>query len=85
MRAAFEAIRLAIYAHILDSAAALALGPFQFSSRLRSRPISLHRWRGRPYVPRGIYGAHRKPNLCVDAPACRPERFRLGCRQTYQS
>ena len=54
MRAAFEANRAGIYAHIFASAVALALGPFQFSSRLRSARPSLHRWSGRLYLGVGV-------------------------------
>jgi len=54
MRAAFEANRAGIYAHIFASAVALALGPFQFSSRLRSARPGLHRWSGRLYLGVGV-------------------------------
>ena len=54
MRASFEANRGAIYAHIFASAVALSLGPLQFSSRLRSSQIALHRWLGRAYLGIGV-------------------------------
>jgi len=54
MRAAFESNRFAIHAHIFGSLVALALGPLQFSSRLRTRRISLHRWLGRVYLAVGV-------------------------------
>ena len=54
MRAAFEAHRLGIYAHVFASVCALALGPFQFSARLRARHIRLHRWSGRLYLGVGV-------------------------------
>ena len=50
MRAAFEANRVAVYAHVFCSLAALAIGPLQFSTRLRARHLSLHRWLGRVYL-----------------------------------
>ena len=50
MRAAFEAHALGIKTHVFASALALLLGPFQFSSRLRSRAPRLHRWMGRIYL-----------------------------------
>lgn len=40
---------LLLYAHILISPIALALMPFQFSSRLRQSRPRLHRWLGRLY------------------------------------
>jgi uncharacterized membrane protein len=53
MRATFEAHRAAIYTHVFASTLALALGPFQFSASLRSRP-ALHRWLGRVYLGVGV-------------------------------
>jgi uncharacterized membrane protein len=50
MRAAFQAHEFGIKAHVFASALALLLGPFQFSSRLRSRRPGLHRWTGRVYL-----------------------------------
>jgi uncharacterized membrane protein len=54
MRLGFEAQRAAIYAHVFSAAFALALGPFQFSARLRSRHLALHRWLGRLYLGVGV-------------------------------
>lgn len=54
MRAGFEAHRLGLYAHVFGSVAALALGPLQFSTRLRSRRIALHRALGRLYLGVGV-------------------------------
>lgn len=54
MRATFEAHRTGIYAHIFASAVALALGPFQFSEKLRTRRLVLHRWSGRLYLGVGV-------------------------------
>lgn len=54
IRTVFEAHRLGIYAHVFGSVVALALGPFQFSSRLRNSRISLHRWSGRLYLAVGV-------------------------------
>ena len=54
MRAAFEANALAISAHIFAAAVALALGPAQFSARLRRRRPALHRWLGRTYLGVGV-------------------------------
>ena len=54
MRASFEANRVVVYLHVFASALTLALGPFQFSTRLRaSRPV-LHRWMGRVDLGVGV-------------------------------
>jgi len=50
MRASFENHPVGISTHIYAAALALLLGPFQFSSRLRSRWPALHRWTGRVYL-----------------------------------
>lgn len=54
MKASFEAHDIAIRLHIFASIAALALGPFQFSTRLRSRRPRLHRLMGRIYLAVGV-------------------------------
>jgi uncharacterized membrane protein len=54
MRATFEMQRTGIYVHVFASVFALALGPFQFSSRLRSRYLTVHRWSGRLYLGVGV-------------------------------
>ena len=54
MRAAFEAHSAAILAHVFAAAVALALGPAQFSVRLRQRRPALHRWIGRTYLGVGV-------------------------------
>jgi uncharacterized membrane protein len=54
MRAAFEAHPAGIDAHIFASAVALALGPFQFSAKLRGTRPGLHRWLGRLYLGIGV-------------------------------
>jgi hypothetical protein len=40
----------AISQHIVGAMLALALGPFQFLARLRSRYLNVHRWMGRLYL-----------------------------------
>ena len=50
MHANFVAHPVGITAHIFASAVALLLGPFQFSTRLRSRWPAVHRWTGRVYL-----------------------------------
>jgi len=54
MRAAFEANRLGIYAHVFGSVVALGLGPFQLSPGLRTRYPLVHRWLGRLYLGIGV-------------------------------
>ena len=54
MRASFNAHATAIRLHIFASVLALALGPFQFSARLRARMPALHRWMGRLYLGVGV-------------------------------
>ncbi len=54
MRAAFEAHRVGLYVHVFAAAVALALGPFQFCSTLRSARPGLHRWLGRLYLGVGV-------------------------------
>lgn len=54
MRSAFEAHPGAILAHVFAAAVALALGPAQFSTRLRQRRPALHRWIGRTYLGVGV-------------------------------
>lgn len=47
---------LAVFGHIAASAIALAIGPFQLSTRLRTRRLQLHRWMGRLYIISVIVG-----------------------------
>jgi uncharacterized membrane protein len=54
MRASFAANPPAVYAHVFGAAVALALGPWQFSARLRRRRPRVHRWMGRAYLALGV-------------------------------
>jgi len=56
LRATFALHRVGIYTHVLASVVALALGPFQFSERLRARRVSWHRWSGRLYLTGVLMG-----------------------------
>jgi uncharacterized membrane protein len=47
---------LAVFGHIAAGAVALAIGPFQLSSRLRTRRLQLHRWMGRVYIISVVIG-----------------------------
>ncbi|MFD8985850.1 DUF2306 domain-containing protein [Streptomyces sp. NPDC059564] len=50
-------IRVAFYVHVVSAGLALALGPWQFSQRLRNRRIRLHRAIGRTYMVSVAIGA----------------------------
>ena len=54
MRTTYESERAGIYAHVFGASVAMALGPFQFSRRLRTRRPTLHRWMGRLYLGVGV-------------------------------
>lgn len=54
MRAGFALHRTGIYLHVFAALFALALGPFQFSARLRARRPGLHRAMGRLYLGVGV-------------------------------
>ncbi|MFF8033313.1 MULTISPECIES: DUF2306 domain-containing protein [unclassified Streptomyces] len=43
-------VQLTFYVHIVSAGLALALGPWQFSRRVRARRRALHRWIGRVYL-----------------------------------
>jgi uncharacterized membrane protein len=47
---------VSLAAHIGGGLVALAIGPWQFSARLRARRMTLHRWMGRTYVVAVIVG-----------------------------
>ncbi len=54
MQAVYRAHPVLIYGHVFAAALALALGPFQFSTRLRRTRPQLHRWIGRTYLGVGV-------------------------------
>jgi uncharacterized membrane protein len=56
LRARIAEAPLAVFGHIAASAVALAIGPFQLSSRLRTRRLEAHRWMGRLYILSVIAG-----------------------------
>jgi len=49
-------VPLAVYGHLAGGMFAIAFGPFQFSRRLRSRHINVHRWMGRTYLIAVVVG-----------------------------
>ena len=54
MRASFGEHKLTLYAHVFGSAAALLVGPLQFSAHLRNNWPQIHRWLGRLYLSAGV-------------------------------
>lgn len=54
MKPAFVAHPVGVYVHVFSAAVALLLGPFQFSARLRSTRLQIHRWGGRAYLGLGV-------------------------------
>ena len=56
LRARIAEAPLAVFGHLVASAIALAIGPLQLSSRLRTRRLHLHRWMGRFYIMSVVVG-----------------------------
>ena len=54
MKPNFVAHPLGVYLHVFSAAVALLLGPFLFSTRLRTARVHLHRWMGRLYLGVGV-------------------------------
>lgn len=54
MKAVYQRVPLLIYTHVFGAVVALALGPLQFSLRLRRRFLAFHRWTGRAYLLFGV-------------------------------
>lgn len=54
MQAVYRLNPIAIHTHAFAAGLALLLGPWQFSTRLRTRRPGLHRWIGRTYLLAGI-------------------------------
>lgn len=54
MKVSFQAQSVGIYTHIFASVVALAIGPFQFSARIRQQHKNVHRWLGRVYLSVGV-------------------------------
>lgn len=50
LRERFATVPLAAFLHLGGAGLALAIGPFQFNTRLRTRFLEIHRWMGRTYV-----------------------------------
>jgi uncharacterized membrane protein len=54
MAESFRAHAAGIYLHVFSAVLALALGPFQFWTRLRTGRPALHRWMGHAYLGVGV-------------------------------
>jgi len=54
MSAGFIEYAQAVYVHAFSAAVAMALGPLQFSDRIRNRRPAIHRWTGRTYLLVGV-------------------------------
>lgn len=54
MREVYRVHPFLIHAHAFGAGLALALGPWQFSARLRATRPRLHRWAGRLYLLAGV-------------------------------
>ncbi|MEM8681961.1 MAG: DUF2306 domain-containing protein [Pseudomonadota bacterium] len=76
--ALFAESTLSAYAHLIGGAVALAIGPFQLSSRIRSRNPSLHRLLGRIYVIAIMIGGVAGLSLAVSASGGLPAKFGFG-------
>jgi uncharacterized membrane protein len=50
IRDRFVTLPVAVFLHLLASPVALAIGPFQLNSRMRSRSLRRHRYLGRVYM-----------------------------------
>lgn len=54
MQAVYRANPIVIHTHAFAAGLALLLGPWQFSTRLRTRRPQWHRWVGRVYLAAGV-------------------------------
>lgn len=54
MQQAFTSHATAIYIHVFSAVLAMALGPLQFSARIRTHYPKVHRWLGRIYLGTGV-------------------------------
>ena len=69
---------LAVFGHIGASAIALALGPFQLSTRLRARRLELHRWMGRVYIVSVVVGGFSAIRLATTSTGGVPAHVGFG-------
>lgn len=83
MQAAFRAHPVGIYTHVFASAVALALGPLQFSQRLRTARPRLHRLSGRVYLGVGVlFGGLAGLYMSLHAFGGMVSRLGFGCLAT---
>jgi uncharacterized membrane protein len=79
VRERFAWAPLATYAHLLGGAVALAVGPFQFSTKLRARWLGLHRLLGRVYVVGILSSGIGGFVIAFVSQGGVPAHFGLGC------
>jgi uncharacterized membrane protein len=79
VRERFAWAPLATYAHFLGGAVALAVGPFQFSTKLRARWLGFHRLLGRVYVVSVLSSAIGGFVIAFVSQGGVPAHFGLGC------
>ncbi|MEO1035854.1 MAG: DUF2306 domain-containing protein [Pseudomonadota bacterium] len=76
--ALFAESAFSAYAHLIGGAIALAIGPFQLSSRIRNRHLSVHRLLGRIYVGAILVGGSAGLSLAISATGGLPAKFGFG-------
>lgn len=78
LRDRFSGIPAAAFLHLAGAAIALAVGPFQLNTRLRTRFIKVHRWMGRSYVTGVLLGGLAALALATIAQTGLPARVGFG-------
>jgi len=78
LRDRFIGIPAAAVLHLAGAAIALAVGPFQLNTRLRTRFIKVHRWMGRSYVAGVLLGGLAGLALATIAQTGLPARVGFG-------
>jgi uncharacterized membrane protein len=74
----FATVPLLAYLHLAGAGIALAVGPFQLNTRLRSRFLRAHRWMGRTYVISVLLGGSAALALATMSEAGLPTHMGFG-------
>jgi uncharacterized membrane protein len=74
----FATVPLLAYLHLAGAGIALAVGPFQLNTRLRSRFLRAHRWMGRTYVISVLLGGSAALALATMSEAGVPTHMGFG-------
>jgi Predicted membrane protein (DUF2306) len=74
----FAAVPLVAYLHLAGSGIALAIGPFQLNTRIRSRFLHIHRWMGRTYLVSVLLGGVAAFALATMSQAGLPAHMGFG-------